>query len=111
MRRNGPTTLKPLRDRRNPRERDLGIASAVAELKAAVQKRSRETGGAADAWGQVIPPDLASGVELVRLVRGVLHVRPADAGLRFALDRLLRSGAERSLVEASRGKIKSVKLI
>lgn len=105
------TTLKPLRERRNYRDRDIGIATAVGELAAGTFRQARQVDGAGDAWSQIIPAELAARASLIRLTRGTLNVRVADSGVRFALDRFLRSGGERALVETSKGKIKRVKLL
>jgi hypothetical protein len=104
-------SLKALRGFRNPRERDLTIAAAVGVLQREVEKQHRQVDGAGDAWAEVVPAELAARTALVRLARGVLNVRAADSGARFALDRFLRSGGEQALVRASRGKIKRVKLL
>lgn len=111
MREPSVTTLKPLRERRNYRERDISIAAAVGELTAGTIRQARQVDGAGDAWSQVIPPELAAKASMVRLSRGTLQIRVADSAVRFALDRFLRSRGERALVEASKGKIKRIKLI
>lgn len=111
MREPSVTTLKPLRDRRNFRDRDISIAAAVGELAASTLRQARQVDGAGDAWTVIIPPELAAKASMVRLARGTLQVRVSDSAVRFALDRFLRSGGERALVETSKGKIKRIKLL
>jgi hypothetical protein len=109
--RNTPDSIAGLRARRNPPERNQGISPAVGELVASVVRQHRQVGGAGAAWAQVVPPELVACTELKQLSRGTLQVRVTDASARFAVDRFLRSGGERSLVSASGGKIKRVRLI
>jgi hypothetical protein len=105
------TTLGPLRARRTFRDKDLTIAEAVGSLTAETVRQARRVEGATEAWWRIVPRELAAGVAEVRMSRGVLTARMADTSVRFALDRFIRSGGERSLIEASRGKIKRVRLI
>ena len=104
------TTLKPLRERRNFRDKDISIAATVGTIAKETLRQAKQVEGAADAWWRVVPPALAAGTKDVRLTRGVLSVRMSDASIRFAVDRFIRSGGEKALIEASRGRIKRVKL-
>jgi hypothetical protein len=108
--RRNPTSIQALRQNRNFRDRDLSIVALVGELYGEVARQHRQVDGAGEAWARVVPRELGSRAQLQRLARGVLHVRVSDASARFALDRFLRSGGERSLVAASGGKVKRVKL-
>ena len=105
------STLKPLRDRRNFRDKDISIAATVGTLASQVVRQAKQVEGAGDAWWRIVPRELAAGTKEVRLTRGVLNVRMSDTSVRFALDRFIRSGGERALIEASKGKIKRVKLL
>lgn len=81
--------------------RELSIATDMDATLRELRKVQRAVGGVAKAWREVVPPELAERCRLVGISRGTLEVVVPDAPTRFALDRFLRSGGERSLVQAS----------
>jgi hypothetical protein len=103
--------LRRLRELRNRPERDLSMAATVATAKQRVAKRHRDFAGVWAAWSAVVPARLAHATEIVGVSRGVLTVRAADTGVRFEIDRLLRSGGETELVRRAPIGVRRVKLV
>jgi hypothetical protein len=89
------------RDARVRTPYDTSIARDMDEALRELRKLQRAVGGAASAWSQVVPPELAERCRLIGVSRGTLEVRVPDAATRFALDRFLRSGGERAVIAAS----------
>lgn len=99
--------------RRN-RLRGRGDPSMKGEMDRGLRelaKLRREVGQCADAWAASVPPSLLGRTRLVGLSRGVLTVAVTDAAARYALDRALRSGAERAFLTACAAAVRKVKLV
>jgi hypothetical protein len=103
--------LQKLRGWRNPRERNLSLAPALADLTRDLRRQHKAVGGIGEAWAATVPAEFGRAAELVRLSRGVLTVKVTDAAARFALDRWLRSGGEAALARAPGVSVKRVKLV
>lgn len=61
-------------------------------------------------WQQSLPAPLLASTALEGFVRGVLTVLTPDSSVLYQLDRLLRSGLEKQLQQATRGALKKVRL-
>jgi hypothetical protein len=99
---------------RGARLRPRGDASIAGEMDRGLREMARlrrEVGACAAAWAGVIPASLAARTRLVGLSRGVLTVAVSDAAARYALDRVLRSGAERAVAMACAAPVRKVRLV
>jgi hypothetical protein len=102
--------IEQLRVWRNPRSRDLTLGNLPEYVKKTYAKPHKQLGQIAELWQQFIPAALAGHTSLVSLTRGVLLVHVADAAALFELDRLLRTGVEQQIRQASKAPLRSVKL-
>lgn len=103
--------LSRLRASRVYRERDLALGGVLAEERRTLRRGGRAATSLEDAWRALAPAEFASRAQVVGFARGVLRVRVADEGVRFALDRWLRSGGLAALVSASPVTLSHVRLI
>lgn len=90
---------------------DSSLAMEMDRALRDLNTQRRAVGGAAAAWGEVIPGGLAERTALAGISRGVLTVRVADAATKYELDRVLRSGAERRLIVACQTPVRSVRVV
>ncbi len=86
------------------------IRKDVSQLKSTVERHAQRFGNAAELWEQFIPDNIRSDTRLSGLSAGVLTVVTSSASTSYALDRLLRSGVEDEIRQASRGKITRVRM-
>lgn len=91
--------------------RDLGIAKLIAREQKRLQRAARDDGGIASAWDRAVPDRLRGRAAIVGLRGGVLTVRCRSAPDRFALDRWLRGGGEKTLRAAARVSLTRVRLV
>lgn len=103
--------LDNLRQWRNRPEKDLSLASPLAEVARDIKRRARSFGSLGAAWQQLTPPDLVERTSLVSLARGILTVRCDDAACKFELDRWLRSGGEVAVIKRAATTLNRVKLV
>jgi len=101
--------LELLQQRRTWGDRDTSLAPSLIEIRKHLQKQLDAIDTMQQAWDSVIPEELASRTQ-IRLDKGVLRVSVQDSSIRFALDRLLRAGAQNELVRRAPVPIRSVKL-
>jgi len=86
------------------------VSDALAETARRLERLQRKTGGLAATWERHCPPELLERTSIQGFARGVLRIRAADSSTRFALDRALRGGMERRLIEASTAGIRRVRV-
>ena len=100
-----------LRHFRTHRDPDLSIHDTVSRMASQWAKTHKQLGQVAELWETYVPEPLAGRTRLVSLLRGVLTVEAADASTLYELDRLLRSGLQRTLREGLKtGSLSRVKL-
>lgn len=99
---------------REARVRARGDQTLAADMDRALREAGRQrraSGGCADAWAKIIPPDLIERTALEGVSRGVLTVRVPDGATRFQLDRFLRSGGQRAFVAACSASLRQVRIV
>jgi len=67
-------------------------------------------GSAGDIWERIVPATIRADTRLSGITGGVLHVVTGSASTSYALDRLLREGAETAIRIASEGRITRVRM-
>ena len=102
-------TIDELRTWRTRPERDLGIASAILDLRKRSQRTHRRLGDLIDLWRAIVPPRLADHTRIASYRAGVLHVVVDSTAAQFELDRALREGLEAALRSRFRGTLVSVR--
>lgn len=95
--------LDRLRQSRSLPTRDLSLAFLTKQFNRDVAKPYKQLGDLAALWGQLLPQRLAQRTRLVGLSRGVLHVEVDNPAAHFEIDRLLRGGLQKQLVEGHKG--------
>ncbi len=103
--------LERLRQRRVKPARDVAMTPIISEEARLLRRTQRSLAGIAAAWDTVVPKELAGKAVLVSLSRGVLTVRVRDAAGRFALDRFLRGGGERAILQSGPTGVRKVKVV
>ena len=101
--------IELLQRRRTWPERDASLSPALIEVRKHLQKQLDSIDPMQQVWNSVIPEELASRAK-IRLDKGTLRVSVQDSSVRFALDRLLRAGAQNELVRQAPVPIRTVKL-
>ena len=92
-------------------ERDLLVGDEVSRALKGVKRRTRDEQVAAEAWEAAVPDELAGRCEFVEIKRRAVVVRAADAGVRYALERWLRSGGEATVLGVTRAAVSRVKVV
>ncbi len=90
---------------------DPTIAAAVHDAFDHVKHAHKAVGAASIAVAQTFPSHIADKVEVVKLTRGVLTLGVPDSSTRYVVDRLLRSGAQASLLKRVPASVKSLKIV
>lgn len=103
--------LERLRQQRARTPRDAGVAPLLTSMADQLKRSQRAVGASAEAWLSVCPPALAQRCSILGLSRGELRIAVANAAARFEVDRWLRSGGEKLLVDSARTTIRRVKLV
>lgn len=85
--------------RNRPAARDLSIGREVEAIRKAMDRLSKRLGQVGDLWIELIPAEIAEHTRLEGMRGGVLEVAVDSQAARYALDRVLRSGAEATLRE------------
>lgn len=89
---------------------DLSIAGAAGQIARELARAQKTVAAGESALQQLLPPELRPIVLSVRLVRGVLLVRAADASAVYQIDRWLRAGGELALRKAAKN-VRHVRLV
>jgi hypothetical protein len=101
--------LELLQARRTRTARDTSLSPTLIEVSKNLQKQLDSIDPMQQVWNRVIPEELASRAQ-IRLDKGILRVSVQDSSIRFALDRLLRAGAQNELIRQAPVPIRNVKL-
>jgi len=72
---------------------------------------ARQVGGVAEAWEALCPPEHISRTRVVGVARGVLTIGVADAPTRWALERLLKGGADREMIGKCPMTVRRIRLV
>lgn len=82
---------------------DLSLGFLAEQFKREVAKPYQQLGDLAELWRELVPANLVDKSRLVGLSRGVLHVEVDNAAAHFEIDRLLRGGLQKQLIQRHRG--------
>jgi len=104
------TRIETLRTRRVHPEFKLTIEQELMRIETRLRRLTRSAGPIEQAWQRVIPSELASRTR-IEVAGTELRVRVEDSSTRFALDRLLRAGAELDLIQSFPIPIKRIRLM
>jgi len=105
--------LKGLQERRSTRGTTIPkstIGAEVKQLRTSLERTARRMGSAGDIWERLVPDSIRADTRLSGITGGVLHVVTGSASTSYALDRLLREGAEDAIRMASEGRITRVRM-
>ena len=108
--RSAQNRLERLRAWRNAPERDLSLADLQERFRKQVEKPYRQLASLTELWREEVPAHLTARTRLDGFQRGVLRVSVDSSAALFELDRLLRSGVERRLIERHGGSLRRVRL-
>jgi len=106
-----PDRLARVRLLRAPRERESSVAGVFLAEGSRIARLAKQMGGVAEAWETVCPPDLAPRTRVVGVSRGVLTIGVADASTRWALERLLKGGADRAVITGCPMTVRRIRLV
>jgi hypothetical protein len=95
--------LDRLRASRSLPKRDLSLGFLTDQFKRDVAKPYKQLGDLAEMWAQLVPARLVERSRLVGLSRGILHVEVDNPAAHFEIDRLLRSGVQKQLIQGHKG--------
>ncbi len=101
--------LELLQTRRTRPARDTSLSPALIEIRRGHQNQLDATVPMQEVWNRVIPQELASRTQ-IRLDKGTLRVSVQDSSIRYALDRLLRAGAQNELIRQAPVPLRNIKL-
>jgi hypothetical protein len=88
---------------RNKREPDVSMDFLKTYLKQEVERPYKQLHQVSQVWEVMLPQGLARKTRLESLSRGVLRVAVDSSATLYELDRLLRSGLERQIIQAHKG--------
>ena len=86
------------------------VSVEIGRMKASIVRQAKRMGNAAELWERIVPEALRRNTRLSGLAGGVLTFVTDSAATTYALDRLLRGGAEAQLREGSEGRIVRVRM-
>ena len=95
--------LKQLREWRRGGEPDLSLGFMQAAFKRDIARPFKQLQGLTELWEELVPEPLREHTRLEALSRGTLRVTADSASHRYELERLLREGLERRLIERHKG--------
>jgi len=95
--------LERLQASRSLPKRDLSLGFLNEQFKRDVAKPYKQLGDLAELWSELLPPRLVDRSRLIGLSRGVLHVEVDNPAAHFEIDRLLRGGLQKRLIQAHKG--------
>ncbi|MCC7146437.1 MAG: DUF721 domain-containing protein [Phycisphaeraceae bacterium] len=103
--------LDRLRQWRNRKEADLSLEKVTRNMGKQLERLQKQMGPMAELWEQIVPPSLLPFTRLEGFARGVLTVGVQGSSRLFELDRFLRQGKERELIQRFKaGSLRRVKL-
>lgn len=100
--------IEKVRSLRVRSPRDTAAAGAVGEVRDALEREIKQTGGMGEAWRAVAPDTLRDRARIKSLQRGVLTIETPDAGTRYLVEQWLRGGGRGMLAGCAPGTIKRV---
>jgi hypothetical protein len=89
--------LRRLQAWRKRPEREVAVAPVVRRLLRERTRQAEQLGAVVEAFEELIPSELAAACSLAGMKAGVVSIEASSASVRFAVDRLLRSGTEAAL--------------
>ncbi|MFN3169018.1 MAG: DciA family protein [Phycisphaeraceae bacterium] len=95
--------LERLRKSRSLPNPDLSLGFLSEQFKREVAKPYKQLGDLSELWRQLVPATLVERSRLVGMSRGTLHVEVDNPAAHFEIDRLLRSGLQKQLIQAHKG--------
>ena len=95
--------LDRLRKDRSLPVRDLSLGFLTKQFHRDVAKPFKQLGDLTELWVGLLPAHLVERTRLVGLSRGVLHVEVDNPAAHFEIDRLLRGGLQKQLIEGHKG--------
>ena len=95
--------LDRLRKDRSLPVRDLSLGFLTKQFNRDVAKPFKQLGDLTALWLQLLPSHLVERTRLVGLSRGVLHVEVDNPAAHFEIDRILRGGLQKQLIEGHKG--------
>ena len=95
--------LDRLRGWRVRKERDQSLSFIADQFKDEVTKPYKQLKSIAVLWEELVPAEMLSSTRLDSLARGVLKVTVSSASVSYELDRLLRSGLQKQLIDRHKG--------
>lgn len=95
--------LERLRRSRSLPKRDLSLSFMTEQFKRDVAKPYKQLGDLAELWCELVPAALVQRSRLIGLSRGVLHVEVDNPAAHFEVDRLLRGGLLKQLIQSHKG--------
>ena len=95
--------LDRLRKDRSLPKRDLSLGFLADQFKREVAKPYKQLGDLSELWAELVPAHLIERTRLVGLSRGVLHVEVDNPAAHFEIDRLLRGGLQKQLIDGHKG--------
>lgn len=95
--------LERARQGRSLPKRDLSLGFLAEQFKRDVAKPYKQLGDLAELWRELLPATLVEKSRLVGLRSGVLHVEVDNPAAHFEIDRLLRSGLQKQLIQGHKG--------
>lgn len=95
--------LDRLRKSRSLPNPDLSLGFIAEQFKREVAKPYKQLGDLAELWRALVPTALVERSRLVGLSHGTLHVEVDNPASHFEIDRLLRGGLQKQLIQSHRG--------
>jgi hypothetical protein len=95
--------LERLRKSRSLPNPDLSLGFLNEQFKRDVAKPFKQLGDLAELWRRLVPAQLVERSRLVGLSRGTLHVEVDNPAAHFEIDRLLRGGLQKQLIQGHKG--------
>lgn len=95
--------LDRLRKDRSLPNPDLSLGFVAEQFKRDVAKPYKQLGDLSALWQDLVPAALVDKSRLVGLSRGVLHVEVDNPAAHFEIDRLLRGGLQKQLIQSHKG--------
>ncbi|HAI11178.1 MAG TPA: hypothetical protein DCM28_05695 [Phycisphaerales bacterium] len=104
--------LDNLRQWRNFKAKDVSMDFLNPWFKNQVTKPFKQLKGIGEVWANGVPPEILAKSRLERYSRGTLTVTVDSSATLYELDRLLRSGLQQELTQASRpASLNRIKLV
>lgn len=95
--------LDRLRKDRSLPKPDLSLGFLADQFKRDVAKPYKQLGDLSALWAELVPAHLIERCRLIGMSRGVLHVEVDNPAAHFEIDRLLRGGLQKQLIEGHKG--------